>query len=102
MAPAADGRGVTDTLLPAGGHTGRTRAVVRFVEPGSMVDCATCGATVKFAARTKVRQVICNVYEGGRWARVEHHHEECYERAGSPHGPADASQPMRVRRRAGG
>ena len=30
--------------------------------------------------------VICNVYERGRWDRVEHYHADCYHRAGDPHG----------------
>ena len=92
---------MTDTLVPPTGTTAQTRAIVRFVEPGSMVDCATCGTQVKFSARNKVKQVICNVYEDGRWARVEHFHLDCYDAAGAPHGDADASQPMRTRRRAG-
>jgi hypothetical protein len=93
---------MTDTLAPSAGTVAQTRAIVRFVEPGSIVDCATCGSQVKFSARAKVKQVICNVYTDGRWARVEHHHLDCYEAAGDPHGAADASQPMRSRRRAAG
>ena len=92
---------MTDTLAPTAGAVAQTRAVVRFVEPGSMVDCAACGVQVKFSARAKVKQVISNVYEHGRWARVEHHHLDCYETAAQPHGPADASQPFRTRRRSG-
>lgn len=81
--------------------TTRSRAVVRFVEPGSMVTCAACGAQVKFSARAKVKQVICNVYDDERWMRVEHYHLDCYEIAGEPHGGADSSQPLRPKRRAG-
>ena len=92
---------MTDTLAPTADAAAQTRAVVRFVEPGSMVDCASCRAQVKFSARAKVKQVICNVYEDGRWARVEHYHLDCYESAGHPHGDADASQPFRTRRRSG-
>ena len=92
---------MTDTLVPTTGDAPQTRAIVRFVEPGSMVDCAHCGSQVKFSARAKVKQVISNVYVDGRWARVEHHHLECYDAAGEPHGAADASQPMRTRRRNG-
>jgi len=34
--------------------------------------------------------VICNVYNGNVWERVEHFHAECYLEAGSPHGePVD-------------
>ncbi len=55
-----------------------------------MVDCAHCESQVKFRARQRDLQVICNVYEDGRWARVEHFHEHCYLEAGEPHGsPAD-------------
>jgi len=43
---------------------------------------------VKFVARLKARQVIANVYEDGRWARVEHFHEECYLEMGHPYGHA--------------
>ena len=91
---------MTDTLAPAA-SAAQTRAVVRFVEPGSMVDCASCGTTVKFSARAKAKQVICNVYESGRWARVVHYHLDCYTSAGHPHGDADASQPFRSKRRSG-
>jgi hypothetical protein len=43
---------------------------------------------VKFAAKTRRHQVICNVYVKGKWDRVEHYHAECYETAGEPHGTA--------------
>ena len=78
-----------------------SRAVVRNIEAGSSAECACCGERVKFQAKIRAQQVICNVYEDGRWARVEHHHLECYETAGRPHGDADDSQPMRSRRRSG-
>jgi hypothetical protein len=92
---------MTDTLAPTAGPVARTRAIVRFVEPGSMVDCASCGLQVKFSARAKAKQVISNVYVDGRWARVEHHHLDCYESSGRPHGDADDTQPFRSRRRSG-
>ncbi len=67
-----------------------TRAVTRLIEAGSMVDCVHCDTQVKFRARQRDLQVICNVYEDGRWARVEHFHELCYHEAGEPHGtPTD-------------
>lgn len=88
------------TDLDTGAET-RSRAVVRFVEPGSMVTCAACGAPVKFSARAKVKQVICNVYEDDRWTCVQHYHLDCYDIAGEPHGAADSSQPLRQKRRAG-
>jgi hypothetical protein len=45
---------------------------------------------VKFVARAHPRQVIADVYEEGRWLRVEHFHAECYEQAGHPFGPVQA------------
>lgn len=72
-------------LVPTAPGLG-TRAVARPIEPGSMVDCARCGERVKFRAKERALQVICNVYVGGRWNRVEHYHAECYETAGAPHG----------------
>lgn len=48
--------------------------------------CASCGQQVKFSAKVKRQQVICNVYLKGKWDRVEHYHLECYLEVGSPHG----------------
>ena len=76
-----------------------SRAVVRFIEAGSMTSCEACGAAVKFQARVKAKQVICNVYVDQQWVRVEHFHHQCYVDAGSPHGEADTSQPLRQKRR---
>jgi hypothetical protein len=64
-----------------------SRAVLRLIEAGSDAICEHCQATVKFLAKAKARQVIANVYVGGRWSRVEHYHEECYGQAGEPYGP---------------
>lgn len=63
-----------------------SRAVTRLIEAGSMCDCIGCGKQVKFRARQRDLQVICNVYEDGVWRRVEHFHEECYETSGFPYG----------------
>ncbi len=63
-----------------------SRAVVRLIEAGSAVECTTCEALLKFRARQRDQQVICNVYEDGVWQRVEHYHPECYDVAGLPHG----------------
>ena len=63
-----------------------SRAVIRDVEAGSTVDCALCGERVKFQAKMRNRQVICNVYENGQWDRVEHFHADCYAAGGNPHG----------------
>jgi hypothetical protein len=65
-----------------------SRAVTRLVEAGNDAVCEHCRATVKFVARTKGHQVIANVYVGGRWDRVEHFHEDCYQLAGEPYGTA--------------
>lgn len=76
-----------------------TRAILRPIDAGNSAICAECDEPVKFTARHKGFQVICNVYvsdkgkdlshgvEGGSWQRVEHYHAECYEAAGEPHGP---------------
>jgi hypothetical protein len=65
-----------------------TRAVMRSIDAGSSVLCAQCGQQVKFSAKVRRHQVICNVYQQGRWDRVEHYHLECYVEAGEPHGAA--------------
>ncbi len=65
-----------------------SRAVVRFVDAGNDALCERCQEPVKFVAKLKVRQVIANVYVNGRWDRVEHYHEACYQDAGQPYGLA--------------
>ena len=69
-----------------------SRAVTRAIEAGSQAECAHCGDRVKFQARVRANQVICNVYIDGRWNRVEHYHEPCYTEVDEPYGPA-ASPP---------
>lgn len=91
--PAADGRARDTPPRPQG----RSRAVLRDIEPGSLVECAHCNERLKFVAKTRPKQVICNVYDGDRWERVEHFHLECYEPAGSPHGEVDTTPVMRRR-----
>ncbi len=76
-----------------------SRAVLRDVEPGSTVECAHCGERVKFQAKVRHRQVICNVYVNGTWDRVEHFHSDCYEQAGEPHGPVDTTPVVKARNR---
>ena len=67
-----------------------SRAVVRLVEPGNWAECALCEEIVKFRARERRTQVICNVYVDGKWDRVEHYHPDCYKAADSPYGePAE-------------
>ena len=66
-----------------------SRAVTRLIEAGSMTECEHCGERVKFRARHRDMQVICNIYTKGVWNKVEHFHEECYVTAGEPVGPAE-------------
>jgi hypothetical protein len=66
----------------------KSRAVLRNIEAGNDAYCACCGERVKFQAKKKLQQVICNVYVRGTWDRVEHYHEECYAQAGEPYGQA--------------
>ena len=63
-----------------------SRAVSRLVEPGNWAECALCDEIVKFRARERRTQVICNVYVDNRWDRVEHYHTDCYKAAGEPYG----------------
>ena len=71
--------------------------MLRDVEPGSTVECTLCDERVKFQAKVRHKQVICNVYEKGKWVRVEHYHAECYEIAGEPHGEVDTTPVVRAR-----
>ena len=67
-----------------------SRSVTRLVEPGSQVDCMHCGERVKFQAKMRHQQVICNVYEKHQWVRVDHYHADCYKLAKQPYGkPVD-------------
>jgi hypothetical protein len=66
--------------------TWQSRAVLRSIEAGSSAMCVHCDEQVKFKAKTKAQQVICNVYVDGRWDRVEHYHLECYREASDPYG----------------
>ena len=63
-----------------------SRAVLRTVEAGNSAVCKGCGEPVKFRAKLRLQQVIANVYVEGAWNRVEHFHEDCYERVGRPYG----------------
>lgn len=63
-----------------------SRAVVRLIEAGSAAECPYCEERVKFRARHRDQQVICNVYVDGNWDRVEQYHLECYDEAERPHG----------------
>ncbi|MEI7888150.1 MAG: hypothetical protein WCJ04_12230 [Actinomycetes bacterium] len=76
----------------------RSRAVQRDIEPGSIVECSLCEERIKFQAKIRPKQIICNVYEGSSWNRVEHYHTACYCEAGEPHGPADTTPVVKARR----
>jgi hypothetical protein len=78
----------TTTATRKGSRRWTSRAVIRSIEAGSSAECVSCGERVKFQAKVKMQQVICNVYVKGRWDRVEHYHAACYERAGEPYGHA--------------
>ena len=69
----------------------KSRAVLRSIEAGNFAECAHCGERVKFQAKVRKQQVICNVYVGGRWDRVEHFHAECYDAGGEPYGTPSAA-----------
>ena len=71
-----------------GPQTWESRAVLRLIEPGSVAECPQCGERVKFRARHRDQQVICNVYDDGVWQRVEQYHQDCYEEADAPYGAA--------------
>ncbi len=66
----------------------KSRAVFRLIEAGSAVTCVNCGEHIKFKAKVRAKQVICNVYTKGVWQRVEHFHEDCYVLADEPYGAA--------------
>lgn len=65
-----------------------SRAVVRLIEAGNTATCALCRLPVKFRAKSRLMQVIANVYTDGVWERVEHYHLDCYEKADRPYGTA--------------
>ena len=65
-----------------------SRAVARYIEAGNTATCAMCKLPVKFRAKSKLQQVIANVYNDGVWERVEHYHVDCYDNAGQPYGLA--------------
>ena len=64
-----------------------SRAVTRLIEAGNSANCAGCRLPVKFRAKSRLQQVIANVYHDGVWNRVEHYHLDCYDNAGQPYGP---------------
>ena len=64
----------------------KSRAVLRTVEAGSAVECVHCEEPIKFRAKIRQHQAICNIYEKGVWKRVEHYHKDCYDDLGAPYG----------------
>jgi hypothetical protein len=74
----------------------QSRAVLRTIEAGSSAMCVTCDQQVKFKAKIKAQQVICNVYVDGKWDRVEHYHLECYTETGEPYGIPAPNVPSRA------
>ncbi|MEM7276060.1 MAG: hypothetical protein AAF547_23500 [Actinomycetota bacterium] len=86
--PAAKKNGSKTSAADKAAKVWESRAVIKLIEAGSAAECPFCGERVKFRARHRDMQVICNVYEEGVWKRVEQYHLECYEQAGSPHGEA--------------
>lgn len=75
----------------------QSRAVLRDIEPGSTAECVSCSERLKFRAKVRLKQVICNVYVAGRWDRVEHYHPDCYDVAGLPHGEVDTTPVVKRR-----
>lgn len=71
--------------------TWTSRAVIRLVEPGNWAECVLCEEIIKFRARERRTQAICNVYVDSRWNRVEHYHADCYKAAGEPYGEAQGA-----------
>ncbi len=63
-----------------------SRAVSRLIDAGNSAYCAHCGEVIKFQARVRASQIICNVYVDDAWNRVEHFHQDCYGRADTPYG----------------
>ncbi|MEM8922260.1 MAG: hypothetical protein AAGD35_02085 [Actinomycetota bacterium] len=78
----------TDAPAETATTSWESRAVSRLIEAGCTADCPHCDERVKFRARHRDHQVICNVYEDGVWQRVEQYHVECYTAAGEPYGEA--------------
>lgn len=95
--PIHTGMSTTTAATPTQCST-HSRAVQRDIEPGSIVECILCGERIKFQAKIRPKQVICNVYKGTNWDRVEHFHAPCYAQAGEPHGPADTTPVVKTRR----
>jgi len=79
----------TPTKTAPAAKTWKSRAVSRLVEPGNWAECVLCEEIIKFRARERRTQVICNVYVDNRWDRVENFHSDCYLAADTPYGDAE-------------
>ncbi|WP_419841808.1 hypothetical protein [Candidatus Poriferisodalis sp.] len=87
---ALDVTATAPTKRPTRRTRWQSRAVSRTVDAGNAAYCAVCDEFIKFRARIRAEQIICNVYVNNRWDRVEHYHPECYEQAGFPYGKPQA------------
>ena len=76
----------TETTTASRSKNWKSRAVTRTVDAGNSAYCAVCDELIKFRARIRAEQIICNVYVKNRWDRVEHYHPDCYEQANNPYG----------------
>ena len=65
----------------------KSRAALRSIDAGNSAYCSHCDELIKFRAKIRAYQVICNVYVKNKWDRVEHFHQECYGSADEPYGP---------------
>ncbi len=84
---AADSTTAAKTAAPR--KRWKSRAVTRTVDAGNSAYCAVCDELLKFRARIRAEQIICNVYVNNRWDRVEHYHPDCYEQVDNPYGEPD-------------
>lgn len=75
-----------ESKLPKIEFKHESRAVLSAIEEGSSGECPHCEEKIKYAAKQRANRVICNVYVDGKWDRVEHYHEPCYQEAGQPYG----------------
>ena len=96
-----------------------TRAVLRRIEAGNSTWCSHCDKQIKFQAKKKLMQVICNIYTCAAckglsearahrrqppvrcqhnrrpqvWSHNQQFHEACYLLAGEPHGAVNRTIP---------
>ncbi len=72
------------------------------MDGGTMYECDAewCEDKIKFMAKALAAKslhsagvVICNVYEGDRWDRMECYHPDCYVGVGEPYGDVLSEAP---------